>query len=243
MDDNSSREQLEFLLVSDSNYASYLATAMASILENAPDDERLRFHIVDAGLTPRDAARIESLKSIRPFELTFYRPDLSEYLKLFPKHIGWLPVVCNCRLFLAKYLPKTLDKVLYLDVDLVVLGDLRELWNKRVDDVYFAAAPDRYVTEEHKKTLGLPESRAYFNSGVLLVNVKKWRDEGLAEQAIDVCGEIYDKIRYQDQDVLNVIASRSDYLELDEKCLRGRRNARSPFYGRASQIAATRNPF
>ncbi|MBQ9875006.1 MAG: glycosyltransferase family 8 protein [Thermoguttaceae bacterium] len=222
---NSTNAPIEILLVSDKNYAPFLATTIASILKNAAPDDVLSVRVVDAGLSLKDREIVENLKSIRSFRLTFYKPDLSEYLKLFPNDIGNFPVVCNYRLFLGEYLPREVDKILYMDVDAIAIQSLRELWETPLDDQFLAAAKDSFVSREHIEALDLSKDYVYFNSGVLLVNVKKWRDDGLLEKILRTAVKIRDKIAFQDQDVLNVLANEIGYREID-----GKWNCRPDFY-------------
>lgn len=212
-----SKEPIEILLVSDTKYAAFLATTIVSILKNADADDVLRFHIVDGGMTDADLIKIESLRKIRDCELLFYKPDLKSYLKYFRKDILTFPVVVNYRLFCAKYLPETLDKILYMDVDVVALGSLRELWSTPLDDAFIAAAQDRDVAQTHVAKFGFQEGYRYFNSGILLLNLKKWREEAILERLLDVCMEIRELIEFPDQDVLNVYAARTSYQVLDTR--------------------------
>ncbi len=208
---------IEILLVSDTRYAAFLATTLVSILKNAAPDDVLRFHIVDAGLTTADLKKLESIRALRPCEMLFYKPNLKSYLKYFRSDIQTFPVVVNYRLFLAKYLPASLDKVLYLDVDVVVLHSLRKLWETPLADAFLAAAKDRDVAAEHVAKFGFPEGYEYFNSGILLFNLKKWREDAILEKLLDVCMEIRELIEFPDQDALNVFAARTSVVKLDTR--------------------------
>ena len=208
---------IEIFMASDSNYSPFLATAMASILKNAAPDDALSFHIADGGLTDDDLQKIEELKKIKDFKLAFYRPDLQEYLKYLRDDISNFPVIVNTRLFVEKFLPKTLDKVLYLDADIVVLGSLAELWETDLDDNFVAAALDPKMRLSHRRAIGLPDDYGYFSSGIMLINLKKWREDSVLEKLLDICLEIKDQIGFPDQDVLNVYAYRTSYLLLPNR--------------------------
>ncbi len=217
MSESSRQNPIEILLVSDANFAAYLATTIVSILKNAAEDDVLRFHIVDGGLASKDRDRIESLKNVRDFESIYYQPRVDDYLKYFRRDIQAFPVVVNYRLLMAEFLPKTLDKIIYSDVDVVALGSLRELWETPVDDAFLAAVPDQGIDLEHKRDLGLPDDYKYFYSGNLLVNLKKWREDAVLKELLDICVEIRDRIEYPDQDALNVYGYRHGYRELSER--------------------------
>ena len=210
------RDTIEVMLVSDANYSAFLATTIVSILKNAAPDDSLRFHIVDAGLEDADRAAIEELKTLRTFEAVYYTPDLREYLKYLCDDISTFPVVVNHRLFAPNFLPETLDKIVYMDVDVVVLSSLGELWKTQIGDSFVAAAPDIKMRPSHRKAIGLTEDFPYFNSGVLLVNLKKWREDNITEKLLAIADEIKENIDFPDQDVLNVYAFRNGFQKLPE---------------------------
>jgi lipopolysaccharide biosynthesis glycosyltransferase len=176
----------------------------------------LRFHIVDAGLEKSDRAAIKELKKIRSFEAIYYQPDLEEYAQYLCDDISTFPLVVNHRLFASSFLPEDLDKIVYMDVDVVVLASLRELWNLPLNDYFVAAAPDHNMRLSHRRAIGLPEDFPYFNSGVLVMNLRKWREDKITEKLLPIAVEIKDNIDFPDQDVLNVYAHRNGFMELPE---------------------------
>lgn len=205
---------IEILLVSDANYAAFLATTLESILENAGPADRFRFHIADGGLSKRDVKRLTEICEARPCELRFYQFDLTPYLDYFKQETPTFPPVVNYRMFCSKFLPDTLDKILYMDVDAAALKSLRPLWETPLDGKFLAAAQDREIPQEHLEKFDFPKEHVYFNSGILLLNLKKWREESIPEQLLEVCKEIQNRAAYADQDVLNVYASRRGYAKL-----------------------------
>ena len=210
------RDTIEVMLVSDANYSAFLATTIVSILKNAAPDDSLRFHIVDAGLEEADRAAIEELKTLRTFEAVYYTPDLREYVKFLCDDISRFPAVVNYRLFAPSFLHEKFDKILYLDVDVVVLSSLRELWETPLDNLFLAASPDLNMRLSHRLALGLDENYLYFNSGALLMNLRKWREDGITEKLMRIALEIKKEIEFPDQDVLNVYAFRNGYQRLPE---------------------------
>ncbi|MDO4997949.1 MAG: glycosyltransferase family 8 protein [Neisseria sp.] len=107
------------------------------------------------------------------------------------------------RLFLAELLPKELDKVLYLDADLIATGDLRPLFDLNLDDFPLAAVIDPFARDIHQ--------RQEFNAGVLLINLTLWRQIQFAQHAISL---LKPEKALNDQDVLNAYFKKN-YLELN----------------------------
>lgn len=196
------------LLVSDANYSAFLATTIVSILKNAAPEDRLVFHIVDSGLTQADRDSVEKLKEIRDFERIFYQPDLQKYLHVFCDDIQTFPVVVNHRLFAPSFLPESLDKIIYMDVDVVVLDSLRGLWNVDPGEAILAAVHDPNIRLSHRRAIGLDDDYKYFNSGVLVMNLKKWREVNATDEMLKIAAEIKENIDFPDQDVLNVYCAR-----------------------------------
>lgn len=118
------------------------------------------------------------------------------------------------RLFLDKLLPETLEQVIYLDGDLIVEGDIKELWGIPMDGKALMAATEMfheayYVSSPLAlrtwKKMGIPEKQKYFNSGVLKVNLKKWRQEKIGEKIIQYLTENKEDVLWHDQDGLNAV--------------------------------------
>ena len=211
------RDPIEILLVSDANYAAFLATTITSIVSSAAPEDRLIFHIVDGGLTEDDYSKLEAMRERYGYVQRFYRPDLREYMEYMRRDISSFPVVVNYRLFAEHYLPSSVDKALYLDVDTVVLSSLRELWTTPLSDFFIAACPDRHMRESHSRALGLSSDYHYFNSGVLLMNLAKWRADDVLARLLDLSVELREAIEFPDQDLLNAYADERGYFELETR--------------------------
>ncbi len=98
------------------------------------------------------------------------------------------------------------DKVLWLDSDLVVNGRLDNLYNIDLEDYFCAGAEDLFIKNlGYKKEIGFNDCDLYVNAGVLLLNLKKIREQNLSSQLINKTRELSDKIEYQDQDIINIV--------------------------------------
>ena len=79
------------------------------------------------------------------------------------------------RLWIADLFPEDVDKVLYLDSDIIVAGDIGALWRTEMGDAVLGAVTIPGSTR--CAAFDIPESYGYFNSGVLLVNLARWRGD------------------------------------------------------------------
>ena len=204
---------IEVLFVCDEKYGAFMATTIASILKNAASDDHFRFHIVDCGLKRTSLEAIDELKKSRPFEVVYYKHELPKSLYSIDSRFS--PVVFH-RLFAARFLPDSLDKILSLDVDTVVLSSLRELWNTPLEGAFVAAVTDRYMSEERCKSIGIENKTYYFNAGVLLMNLKVWREADVGGKLLDIIQEFQGRLDYLDQDALNIYASRNGFRLVSE---------------------------
>lgn len=110
---------------------------------------------------------------------------------------------------LAQYLlPPAVERILYLDVDMIIRGDLTSFYNQPMPEkVYLTVCVDwNYQTEQmkmHQLSLGLPREYRYFNSGVLLMDLNKLRADITAGQVFAATKMLAERLKFPDQDVLN----------------------------------------
>ena len=104
------------------------------------------------------------------------------------------------RLFMPQILPLSVEKLLYLDCDTMVRKDLTDLWERKFDGCAAVAEPTAPLMKEK---IELKKSDYYFNSGVLLVDLKKWREEKIMEKFVDYMEEMDGDISFEDQGVIN----------------------------------------
>ncbi len=191
----------------DNNYTEQIGVAIASILKNSEKDEKFNFFVLDGGFSDKSKKEIQSLSSIKDFKITYIKmnkeefkncPLLKDYNPDF-KHFH-VPISGYFRFKMGSIFSE-LDKILYLDCDLLVLGSLKELYNTDVGEYYTAMVPD-VESENEAERLDLP---VYCNAGVMLINLKKWRKDKIEEKLFDYAQNNKEKILWQDQDVLNVV--------------------------------------
>lgn len=203
----------------DGNYFIYPHTVVIAILHNA--SRPVCFHIIaDETLPPERRKLLEDLAAARGGKVIFYTaPQVSEeVLSCIRNGLG---VGAIYRLFLHEVVPQ--DKLLYLDCDIAVNMDLAELYDIDLGEHYLAAVEEPNLTYSDKfhGLRGFPKlPDRYFNSGVLLMNLRKFR-ELCAERNILLDAFVeHDATRvFNDQDVLNgVLASIDDsVMFIDEK--------------------------
>lgn len=113
------------------------------------------------------------------------------------------------RLLMAELLPSNLNKVIYLDCDIIINGSLKELWDLDIDNYAIAASKQIGYGFEAER-LGYPIEYGYFNAGVNVVNLRYWREYNVRDMLLAYISSHSDSIKYHDQDTLNAV--------LYEKC-------------------------
>lgn len=185
-------------LTTDRNYLNYALATTASILHKTRN-HTIRLYVLHEELDDNDFARFRPLSKIKPFELEPLKISAG-FFKNWPP-MRW-SMSAYYRLLLPDLLPET-DKLIYLDCDLLVLDDLSELWNIDLGSAPCGAVATK-VSHEHKNKIGLPEEAAYFNAGVMVYNLRKMAQEKHTGRFIALFNEYADRIKYADQDILNL---------------------------------------
>ena len=186
----------------DENYVRHLGVAMLSILHNKKADAKIQFVVIGDGLSEESMSVLKQLIENNNASLIFHRIEYNLFDKV--KHSTILPHLSRAtygRLFFTDIIGG--DKLLYLDCDILVRGDISELWDIDMAEYYAGAVFDP-AQEDSSRRLGMPPEVPYFNSGVLSLNLKKCRQDNIMRKALKFIVENSDKIIFADQDGLNV---------------------------------------
>lgn len=216
---------MNILLASDDNYTPLLATTLYSLLENNQDEfEEIMIYVLDGGISQKNKQRIKSLCNAFNVNtnVEFIKYDNLEEL-LGIKIKATRPLSSYARLFAASLLPIDINKIIYLDSDALVVDSLKKVWQTNIDDYYFGAVYD-VAPKYNNLYLDLPEDWVQYNAGFLLINLKKWRDDNLEQQFLDLIVEKNGEVYNNDQGILNVICKNKIYT------LPPHYNIRSPFF-------------
>jgi len=199
---------IHIAICTDDNYLIPVGVLMTSICEN--NSQSITFHIVS--LLPLKEKTKEAFQRITTQykkDIRFYNKDLNK-LNLLPEHqngqLSHVSIAAYLRLFLGDILPQSLQKVLYLDCDMIVVDDITPIWETNISKAAIACVPDAVEGDiTYINNLHYSPAYGYFNSGVLLINLNYWRENGLVDKFIKFIIENPEKLRTLDQDVLNGI--------------------------------------
>lgn len=202
--DKGKEVNMHIALCHDEYYAPYAATVIASVMENNKDEE-IVFHVISDGVPANTREILTKWVASRDCEIRFYAINIDDFVG-FPLEVNArLHYGAYFRLILGEVL-RDIDRVLYLDCDLVVRGGLKELWNVDITGYALAGIRDRTNDYIHVyNRLRYPLRDGYINSGVLLIDLKRWRQDGFFEKARILAAKMPNALKNHDQDIINAI--------------------------------------
>lgn len=204
-------QEIHIVYASDDNFAEVLGVSLISLFEQHAKNVEFHIYILDSGISIKNKGNINNIfakyERLKPkwytatniceeldMEITLDRGSVSQY----------------ARLFLTRVLPSELERVLYLDCDVIINNSILELWTLDMKGKTIAALLDAF-SKQYRANIGLQENDIMFNSGVMLINLEKWRENLIEEKLIEFIVQNDGKIQQGDQGALNAILSKDTY--------------------------------
>ena len=191
-------EKYNLVFSTDENYIEYLSVALYSLLENNKD-LYFNIYVINGGIEKEVFKKIESITNKYNCNINNIEINDDIFDKLVQNH--HFAKANYYRLLIPEFIH--CDKILYLDADIVVNGSIKDLYDENIND-YFIASVENPGFNRHNE-LNMEEDSRYFNSGVMLINLAKWRSEKLQENVIDFVKNNSEVIKFVDQCGLNSI--------------------------------------
>lgn len=197
-------DTFDICLCTDDNYAQHCAVTLCSLFENNKDS-KFTIHILSNKLKESYKKELEKLAHRYASQICFYNVNSEllngcQYREKRP-----LSEAAYYRVLLSSILPSSINKVVYLDCDIVVIGKINDLFSLEIDGYPVAAVQEPVeICDDHRNQLSIPYGESYFNSGVLLINLKYWRDNN-CEIALLEFSKRKRFVYCHDQDALNYV--------------------------------------
>ena len=175
--------EIPIFFATDDNYIPYLDVAILSLIKNASRDFSYRIIVLNTGIAPDNIATVKQ-NECPGFAIDF--ADISESIQDIQSHfknVYHFSLASYYRLFIASLFPQY-DKILYLDCDLVVLGDIAKLYHTDLGENILGAVVDQYVSvtpefrEYAQNAVGVDPDK-YINTGVLAIDLDAFRKSNM----------------------------------------------------------------
>lgn len=189
----------------DNNFVMQYMSMIVSMRINNPHDVFF-IHLFGNNLKEDVVSSVMSFTQSQNMEIKVYDIDVSHLSDSFPQMDNHISLATYMRCFVADYLPANLNKILYLDCDILVLSRLRSLWEEDLGEASVLCVEDMWALHENNpERLGYPMSYSYFNAGVLVINLDFWRSHNITQKSLQFLSLRSEILTFHDQDILNYL--------------------------------------
>ena len=193
---------MNIVFTSDNNFVRQMSAAIISILENNKD-EQIKIYILSKGIEKANQDCL--LQMVKDYDQEMFVIELGDVHQYFETKIdtgGWNDIVLS-RLFLDRILPRDVERVIYLDGDVIVRHSLKSLWNTDLKGCILGMVMEPTTKKERKELLGIPQNGNYYNAGVLLIDLKRWHQRNAGERIVNFFKSHGGQLFANDQDAIN----------------------------------------
>ena len=201
------------LIINEKNsYGRHLGTTLLSVLKNSKEDWNI--NIIYENLSSETKNKLNEIINSYKSKINYIEMD-KEILRKFKVGTGThLSSIVFARLFIPEFLKKE-DRAIYLDCDIVVLKPLEKLYKIDLNGNSIGVVLDGKKDQKSSlQRLNLSLNRTYFNAGVMVMDLKKLRENGKFLKTIEYCLNPDCELQLNEQDALNIIFE-NDYMTND----------------------------
>ena len=195
---------------SSDSYASVAGVSMYSLLCNNKSSKELNIYIVDNNISEKNKEKFRKMCSDFGRSLTFIPIADIEKLAGTKIDIGRWNISTFGRLFEASLLPDSVEKVIHIDCDTMVMSSLEDLWNRDMEGKIVAGSLE-CIGDSYKTEIGLSKDDTYINAGNIMLNLKKIREDNTEELFRNYIKN-HSHLSFVDQAVLNACVKSDEKL-------------------------------
>lgn len=210
------KEKIRVVSSCNDAFAAPVSALFVSILENANHStSNFNFYVIDDEISIANKRLMR--ETIKEYEATLHFLTIDKKYFSDAVESDRIPETAYYRIAIPElFKKKDIDKILYLDCDMIALTDISALWKLDLTDNILAAVEDAGFHHRLEKMDVACDSAKYFNSGFMLINVQKWLAEDVTNRVLKYIHDNPEKLRFHDQDALNAILH-DQWLQLHPK--------------------------
>lgn len=207
---------MDVLYFSSDLFAKVAATSIISLLENNRHFDAINIYYIDDGIKDNTKSELEIMVAKYKRRIFFIpAPEPSEVFQ-FPFKSRYQMGHSYMRMCIGSLLPEDVHRVLCLDSDTLVLGDVEELWNLEMGDNVLAGVADCVNVKAFKRQFMLEDSDIYCNAGMFLVNLDAWRNYQMEDNIRQTIKEHSGNIFFFEQTLMNYVC-KEKIIKLEAK--------------------------
>lgn len=209
---------------SDDNFAEILGVSIVSLFENNQSASSITIYILDSGISEENKRLIEDVcnKYDRTLPIWIKATNIEEKLGI-AVNMDRGSLSQYARLFVSSSIPNEVNRVLYLDCDIIINKPLFELWNLDLQGKTIGALMDAF-SRYYRANIELNQDDIMFNSGVMLIDLTLWKKNCIEDKLMAFIKRHNGKIQQGDQGALNAVLSHETY------CIEPKFNSVTIFY-------------
>lgn len=214
MEGRNEKVHLHIAYATDNSYVMCTGVSMYSMLDNNKEFEDITVHVLLNNVDKDNQDKLQKITDLFLRKICFYDcQNIESYLgdecaEYFRKSSTNVPITSYCRLLLPELLDEKIDKVIYIDGDTLVLNSYKELWEENIDKYSVLGVIDN-VGPKSKEKIGLKINDKYINAGSIVLNLDKFRKEGIVNKMLGFLKLNHGHVYHHDQGVINAVCRES----------------------------------
>lgn len=195
---------MNIALATDANYLPLVHIALQSYFDT--NSAQVHVHLLSNKVPGEGISQLEEMVQRNGGDFSAYPIDnLAERLGIeVPDTIA---MTTYARLFLASILPVDVDKVLYVDCDILFTDDISEFYATDMNDTLVAGVQDLLLSSTYKDYIGITQDEPYLNAGILLIPLKTWREQNMQTKFLDFLLAHNGNVYHHDQGIINAVCA------------------------------------
>ena len=196
--------EITIVSAADEGFVPHLATLFLSLLKTKKPDTTICFYVIDDHISLVSKDQLNQMVNEYNAMISYLQIDTLEFDDMVESNR--IPTTAYFRIAIPNFLKQTdIERAIYLDCDIVALQPIEDIWRIDLGDKLVAAVEDAGFHQRLDAMEIDAKSNTYFNSGVMIIDLEKWRAEKITEQVLNFATTNQEELRFHDQDALNAI--------------------------------------